>query len=605
MGTRNHIIIALHGEPIMKIRAITLICLAVLSACSPQLNPAPTPQATGGAAASRVTALADSYLAAWREAFPEVNTTNGIPNSRHDRLTDNSAAAELAWQAKEDGWLAELRTIDPATLIGRPEWVTYGLLREELEASTGLRACNYRVWNVSPMTGMLAGYVPLAQQQPVGTDDLRAQALIRWRAFPLLVDGEIANLKEGVRTGYTEPKVNVTRVIASADRLLASTPTASPFFSPASRDSTPAFRQAFERVVTDEISPAVKRYRDYLATGYLPAAREAVAITANPAGAACEAASIRRYTTVEMPAEEIFELGSQLVAKSESTMRAITVAHYGTSDIRAAMRRSRAEQSASFHSREEVVPAVEAILNRVRQAVPRAFDIIPKAALVVEPFPEFQEASQPLANYESPAEDGSRPGLFHVNLRYAMTPGERLRMEGLAFHEGIPGHHFQLAIALERPNVHPLNRYLGNSAFIEGWAIYAETVADELGLFSSDAQRLRWLEDKVYEGATLVMEAGMHAKGWTRQQAIDYELAHTTRTAEQAAIDVDRRIGWPGQGFSYQIGQLEIRRLRTEAEQQLGARFDVRAFHDRVLEDGTVTLPMLRDKITRWLAGMR
>lgn len=585
-------------------RRLLVLC-TLFTACQLQVAPVPTPVSIGNDSAKQVVSIADSYLAAWREAFPEVNTTNGIPNSRHDRLTDNSAAAELAWQAKEDGWLAELRTIDPATLIGRPEWVTYGLLREELEASTGLRACNYRVWNVSPMTGMLAGYVPLAQQQPVGTDDLRAQALIRWRAFPLLVDGEIANLKEGVRTGYTEPKVNVTRVIASADRLLASTPTASPFFSPASRDSTPAFRQAFERVVTDEISPAVKRYRDYLATGYLPAAREAVAITANPAGAACEAASIRRYTTVEMPAEEIFELGSQLVAKSESTMRAITVAHYGTSDIRAAMRRSRAEQSASFHSREEVVPAVEAILNRVRQAVPRAFNIIPKAALVVEPFPEFQEASQPLANYESPAEDGSRPGLFHVNLRYAMTPGERLRMEGLAFHEGIPGHHFQLAIALERPNVHPLNRYLGNSAFIEGWAIYAETVADELGLFSSDAQRLRWLEDKVYEGATLVMEAGMHAKGWTRQQAIDYELAHTTRTAEQAAIDVDRRIGWPGQGFSYQIGQLEIRRLRTEAEQQLGARFDVRAFHDRVLEDGTVTLPMLRDKITRWLAATR
>jgi uncharacterized protein (DUF885 family) len=282
-------------------------------------------------------------------------------------------------------------------------------------------------------------------------------------------------------------------------------------------------------------------------------------------------------------------------------MRTITVARYGTDDIRAAMRRARAEPSASFHSREEVVPAVEAILDRVNRAVPRAFGILPKAALVVEPFPAFQEPSQPLANYEAPAEDGSRPGVFHVNLRYATTPGEKLRMEGLAFHEGIPGHHFQIAIALERPNVHPLNRYLGNSAYVEGWAIYAETVADGLGLFSSDASRLRWLEDKVYEGATLVMEAGMHAKGWTRQQAIDYELARTTRTPEQAAIDVDRRIGWPGQGYSYQVGQLEIRRLRTLAEAQLGSRFDVRAFHDRVLEDGTITLPMLREKISRWL----
>ena len=584
------------------LRPLVLSSLLVASACIPPAAVS-TPADSRGASAPRVVAIADDYLAAWRETFPEVNTSNGIPGARHDRLSDNSAAGDRAWEAKEDRWLAEMRRIDPASLIGRPEWVTYGLLREELEASTGMRACNYRVWNVSPMTGLLAGYVPLAQQQPVGTEDLRAQALARWLTFPHFVDTEIANLREGVRAGYTEPRVNVTRVIESADRLLAGSPTASPFFAPAKADSTPAFRQAYERLVAGEITPAVRRYRDYLANEYLPVARENVSITANPNGAACNAASIRRYTTLEMSADEIFNLGNQLVAKAESTMRTITIARYGTDDIRAAMLRVRDDTSASFHSRGEVVPAAEAILARVRRAVPQAFGILPKAALVVEPFPAFQEPSQPLADYEAPAEDGSRPGVFHVNIAYAMNPGAKLRMEGLAFHEGIPGHHFQLAIAQERPNVHPLNRYLGNSAFAEGWAIYAETVADGLGLFSSDASRLRWLEDKVYEGATLVMEAGMHTKGWTRQQAIDYELAHTTRTPEQAAIDVDRRIGWPGQGYSYQVGQLEIRRLRTEAERKLGPKFDVRAFHDRVLEDGTITLPMLRDKIARWLAA--
>jgi len=582
-----------------------IVASAPLLGCTPSVTPTSTIGPAAGTPAQRVIAIADDYLARWRETFPEVNTVNGIPGSRHDRLTDNSAAAEKAWQAKEDRWLAQLRTIDPSTLIGRPEWVTYGLLREELEASTAMRVCNFRVWNVSPMIGMIAGYAPLAVQQPVGTEDLRAQALTRWHSFPHYVDTEIANLREGVRAGYTEPKVNVQRVIESADRLLDVAPTASPFFTPARTDSTPAFRQSFERMVIDEIDPAIRRYRDYLANEYLPAARENVSITANPNGAACNSASIRRYTTLDLTPDQVYDLGVQLVARAESTMRAITVARYGTGDVREAMRRARAEPSASFHSREEVVPAVEEILARVRAAVPRAFGILPKAALVVEPFPAFQEPSQPLANYEAPAEDGTRPGVFHVNLAYATTPGEKLRMEGLAFHEGIPGHHFQLAIALERPNVHPLNRYLGNSAFIEGWAIYAETVADALGLFSSDASRLRWLEDKVYEGATLAMEAGIHAKGWTRQQAIDYELAHTTRTPQQAAIDVDRRIGWPGQGYSYQVGQLEIRRLRDEAERTRGARFDPRAFHDRVLEDGTITLPMLRDKIARWLAATK
>jgi uncharacterized protein (DUF885 family) len=584
-------------------RSALLASLTVALACTPPATVRPSGDSRSLLTAQHVVGIANEYLAAWREAVPEINTYNGIPGARHDRLSDNSAAADRAWEAREDRWLTEIRQIDPASLIGRPEWVTYGLLREELEANIGMRACNFRVWNVSPMTGLLAGYGPLAQQQPVGTDDLRAQALARWHSFPHFVDTEIANLREGVRAGYTEPKVNVTRVIRSADQILAESPTTSPFYAPAKADSTPAFRQAYQRLVADEITPAVRRYRDFLANEYLPVARENVSITAIPNGAACNAASIRRYTTLDMPVDQIFDLGTQLVAKAESTMRVITIAHYGTSDIRAAMLRARADSSASFHSREEVVPAAEAILARVRRVVPQVFDILPKAPLVVEPFPAFQEASQPLADYESPAEDGSRPGVFHVNIAYAMNPGERLRMEGLAFHEGIPGHHFQLAIAQELPNVHPLNRYLGNSAYVEGWAIYAETVADGLGLFSSDASRLRWLEDKVYDGATLVMEAGMHAKGWTRQQAIDYELAHTTRSPAQAAIDVDRRIGWPGQGYSYQIGQLEIRRLRTEAERKLGPKFDVRAFHDRVLEDGTITLPMLRDKITRWLAA--
>ena len=586
-------------------RSLAVASLIAAVACATQPSVAPAPDTRGATEARQVLAIADDYLAAWREAFPEVNTYNGIPGARHDRLSDTSPAAERAWWAKEDTWLVELRRIDPASLIGRPEWVTYGLLREELEASTGMRACSYRVWNVSPMIGIFASYPPLAQQQPVGTEDLRQQALARWRTFPRFVDTEIANLREGLRTGYSEPKVNVRRVIDAADRLIAMTPTTSPFFAPAKADSTPAFRRAYERLVADEITPAVRRYRDYLANEYLPAAREAVAITANPNGAACNAASIRRYTTVQLSPDEVFVLGIQLVAQAESSMRVITRARYGTDDIRAAMLRARAEPSASFRTREEVVPAVDSILDRVRRVVPRMFGILPKAPLVVEPFPAFQEPSQPIANYESPAEDGTRPGVFHVNLRYATTPGEKLRMEGLAFHEGIPGHHFQLAIALERPNVHSLNRYLSNSAYAEGWAIYSEIVADDLGLFSSEATRLRWLEDKVYEGATLVMEAGMHAKGWTRQQAIDYELAHTTRTPEQAAIDVDRRIGWPGQGYSYQVGQLEIRKLRAEAERRLGSRFDVRAFHDRVLEDGTITLPMLRDKIARWLAATR
>jgi uncharacterized protein (DUF885 family) len=218
----------------------------------------------------------------------------------------------------------------------------------------------------------------------------------------------------------------------------------------------------------------------------------------------------------------------------------------------------------------------------------------------VEPYPAFQEPSVPMGQYLRAALDDSRPGIYRVNLYLATKPGARLEIDRLTFHEGVPGHHFQLAIAQERQNVHPVTRFLSNSAFTEGWGIYSERLADEMGLYTSDAERLNDLEGMIYGYSTLVMETGMHTKGWSRDQAIQYELAHTTRSAEQAALDVDRRIGWPGQGLSYMLGYLEIQRLRGLAQHEQGDHFDIKAFHDRVLEDGSVTLAMLREKLERW-----
>ena len=554
-------------------------------------------------AMQRVNTVADEYLKGWLAAFPELNTYFGIPGARHDGLQDRSATAERAWQRREDGWLAQLRTIDVSALDHRPEWVTYGLLREELEASLRYRTCRTRIWTVSPLAGWQADYSDLAELQPVGTPALRQQALERWRGLPTLIDTEIANLREGVRAGYTEPKVNVQRVIGGMDKLLATPDTASPFFSPGARDSTREFRAAFARLVSSQIVPALRRYRDYLATEYLPAAREAITATANPNGAACYRAAIRRFTTLDLRGEDVHELGLREVAAAESTMRAIAEHAYHTSDTRALLQRLRADTAFSIVPRDRVIPAIDSILARAWGAVPQWFALQPRAKVTVQPFPDFQELAVPLGEYISPALDGSRPGIYRVNLYLATKPGARLSFDNLTFHEAVPGHHFQIAIAMERERVHPLTRYLGNSAFTEGWGIYSEALAHEMGLYGSDATWLKDLEDHVYTAATLVMETGMHVRGWSRQQAIDYELAHTTRSAEQAAIDVDRRIGLLGQGLSYIVGDLEIVRLRKAAERALGGRFDIRTFHDRVLEDGSITLGMLRQKIERWLAA--
>jgi uncharacterized protein (DUF885 family) len=546
-------------------------------------------------------AVADDYLRARLAAFPEFATQLGLPGAKHDRLRDHSAGAERAWRKQEDAVLARLKRIDPPALERRGDRVTYGILLEELESSVRLRACNNRLWTVHPLTGWQALYAGVAQQQPVGTSAFRAQALTRWRGLPQVVDDEIANLKEGVRRGYTAPAVNVRRVIAGLDKVLEAAPTASPFYSPATRDSTAEFRTAFERLAGGPIRAAARRYRDYLANDYLPRARADISVTALPRGEECYRAAIRRYTTLDLEADELHQIGLRELAAAETNAAEISRRSFGSADYRSVLARMNDDPKYTVASRDAVIPLADSIIARAQAAAPKWFGILPSAKVAVEPFPEFQEPSVPMGQYLRAALDGSRPGIYRVNLYLATKPGGRLEMDRLAFHEAVPGHHFQTAIAQERIGAHPVARYLFNSAFSEGWAIYAERVADEMGLYASEADRLKDLEGIIYGFATVVMETGMHAKGWTRQQAIEFETTHTSRTEEQAALDVDRRIGWPGQGLSYHVGYLEIRRLRALAEDRLGDHFDVRAFHDRVLEDGSVPLGLLREKIERWV----
>ncbi|HET8624584.1 MAG TPA: DUF885 domain-containing protein [Gemmatimonadales bacterium] len=545
-------------------------------------------------------AIADEYLRARFAAFPEFATQLGLPGARHDRVRDRSAAAEAAWRKQENRFLAQVRTID-ASALNRTDRVTHAILVEELESSVRLRACNNRLWTVSPLTGWQAFYAGLAQQQPVGTPAYRQQTLTRWNALPRVVDTEIANLKEGVQRGYTAPAVNVRRVLEGLDKILEGDAAASPFYSPAARDSNTAFRAALTRVSAGPIAAALRRYRDYLQNEYLPRARADISITALPDGETCYRSALRRFTTVDVDGAELHAMGLRELAAAESAATDLSRRAFGNPDYRAVLAGMNDDPKYTFPSRGAVIPQTDSIIAKAWAAAPKWFGILPKAPVKVEPFPAFEERSVPAGQYLRAAIDGSRPGIYRINLYLFTKPGGRLEADRLAFHEAVPGHHFQLAIAQERTGVHPLTRYLSNSAFTEGWGIYAERIADEMGLYASDADRLKDLEGMVYSFATVVMETGMHVKGWSREQAIAFETTHTSRSEEQAALDVDRRIGWPGQGLSYPVGYIEIRRLRELAETRLGERFDVRTFHDRVLEDGSIPLGLLRAKIESWL----
>ncbi|MBW3656662.1 MAG: DUF885 domain-containing protein, partial [Gemmatimonadetes bacterium] len=554
-------------------------------------------------AAAQVGRIADAYVAAYFEAFPHQSTLLGVAGGPDDRLPDISAAARARWEAVQDRTLAELEAVDTTAVApGSAAAVTHGFLRELIGNARGFRACQTELWNVSPTwTGWQSEFSNLTDAQPVATPAQRDAAHRRYAALPRYLEQETANLREGLGRGYSAPKGNVRAVIRQMDALLAAPVAESPFVAMAP-DTAREFRARMEALETGAIRPAIRRYRDFLASEYLPRARDAVGVAANPDGAACYRAAVRHHATVAMSPEEVHRIGLEQMATIRAEMREIARRSFGSEDVGAVLQSLRTDPRYTFTSREQKLAAARAALERARAAVPRWFGLLPKADVVVEPVAAFAEESAPGGFYNPPAEDGSRPGIYYINL-YQAAGSPRAGLESTAFHETYPGHHLQGGIALERRELHPAQRYFYLSGFGEGWGLYSERLADEMGLFGSDVDRMGLLSNEALRAARLVVDAGMHALGWSRQQAIDYMLQNTAESEASVTAEVDRYIAVPGQATSYMLGNLEIRRLREHAKARLGERFDIREFHDRVLEDGAVPLMMLRAKIERWVAG--
>ena len=549
----------------------------------------------------RVTQLADAYLAAYFDRNPDQVTVYGVPGRPHERLPDNSLQALAAWRAKEDSWLTEAHAIAPSSVTAPSLRATHAILADALEGSVGARVCRSELWNVSQMTGWQVQFGYLVTIQPVNSESARHDALARWGALVKYLDVEIANLREGLRQGFSAPKLNVRIVMAQLDSLiggLADPAGGSPFLSPAVRDSSPEFKSAFTQLASSQLLPAFRKYREFLEREYLPAAREAIGISAHPEGLECYDASVRLFSSLPMPAKEVHELGLRQMDTLMAEMRTVAGRSFQTADVPAVLEKLRTDRSYMFTSRQELIGYSEAALARAKAAAPSWFGLLPKADVTIRPYPEYREKNGS-GEYNPPAEDGSRPGLFYISA-YQAEKKSRAVAESTAFHETIPGHHLQSAIALERTDAHPIGRYLYNSGYAEGWGLYAERLADEMKLYSSDLDRMGMLSSQAFRAARLVVDSGIHTMRWNRQQAIDYMQAHCAEEADDLASEVDRYIIFPGQATSYMLGMLEILRAREEAERRLGPAFVVKAFHDRVLEHGAVPLTFLNAKIRSW-----
>lgn len=569
--------------------------------------------AVASSPAVRVVQLAEEYTRGFFDFFPELETYYGLPGSRHDRLHDGSSDARRRWRAKEDSWSAQLAAVDPAKLE-ESEWVTYqflrealdygGFLRESLETGRETRICRRELWSLDHSSGWTGFFYPaVAAAQPVGTPERRAQALARWRAFPRLVDQEIQNLREGRREGYTAPRRTVQLVISQIDGVLQAAVSGSPFYSPAVRDGDARFVQQWTSVVSEQIHPALRRYRDFLRADYLPGARESIGASALPRGDRCYRALLRRFTTLDLSPEALRAAGLEELDRIANEERTIVERSFRTADVASVRRQLQSDSKYFFRTREEMAAVARGAMDRSRRAMVNWVGLLPKSSIVLDPYLPAEEGSAGNGAYLPPSRDGTRPGRFRVNFGDAERR-RRATLEVLTFHESLPGHHLQEAVALERDGALPLTRHFYTTAFNEGWAVYAERLAGEMGLYSTDLDRLGMLDFQARRAVRLVVDPGLHAFGWSRDEAIDFMARYLAEPREFIAGEVDEYIASPGFATPYMIGAREIARLRREAEQALGPRFDIRAFHSRVLGWGAGPLPMLSESVSRWLRGL-
>jgi uncharacterized protein (DUF885 family) len=576
-------------------RRLALAAVFSFVACTPA---SPAHDAASVSDSATMQKLGDDVVALMFERFPERPEGLRWPRAAHDALPDDSIAGVASRDAREDALVARLRTIDPAKLDARAS-LAYALADEILRDSVATRVCKNELFALNPIYGWQSRWPTLAQIQVLGTPELRAAALARFGKVPAYADAQIANLREGMRVGHVAAKPVVAAVLDQVEKLAAD-PDHSPYLALTEQDSDPAFKANVDHLVRNAITPAIARYRDFLANEYMPRAREKVGVDANPNGAACYRAMLRQFTTLDLEPAKVHATGLAQLATIEAEIKALAEKSFGTSDVKALLTKLRTDPQYLYKDRNDMTAQANATLARARSAMSRAFNLMPKSDIRVEPIPAFQEKTAS-AHYLPAALDGSRPAAFRIRL-YMAEKQSRAAGEAIAFHEAIPGHHQQVAIAGERTELPDIARFPIISGYNEGWALYAERLADELGLYSSDVDRIGMLSTASWRAVRLVVDTGMHALGWDRARAIEMMLAHTTMSPDQAAAEIDRYIAWPGQATSYMIGYLEIRAMRDRAEKALGPRFDLKAFHDRVLENGVVPLPLLAKNVDAWIA---
>lgn len=589
----------------MKHYLIIAATLLVLAGCGEQKQ-----------AAQNVIPLDSLYKGYHEERlklFPLDATIAG--DNRYNDLLPNVLTAEFRQQVRDffSSYRDKLMAYDKNSL-SENDRMNYDVLLWECDiAMEGLKYKDYllpvnQFWSQHLLIGQLASGSSI---QPFKTVKDYDDWLSRLDAYVAWCDTAIVNMKKGVKEGYQLPTPLVEKTIPQFAAMDHGPVTEHLYYTPIknlpttfSADDKARLTKAYEEIITNKIIPAHENVKTYLQREYLPASRKSAGIDALPDGKAYYSFLIKLYTTTNMTADEVFALGKSEVDRISAEMEAIKTQVGFKGDLKAFFDHLRQrKQLMPFTKPEQVIANFNAIHEKMKPNLAKLFDKTPKTGFEVRRTEAFREASAS-AEYTAGSQDGSRPGIFYVPIP-DVKKYNVLGDEDLFLHEAIPGHHYQIMLQMENTSLPDFRRILNYSAYAEGWALYTESLGKELGLYTDPYQYFGMLSGEMHRAIRLVVDAGMHTQGWTREQAIQYSKDHEAEPEESIIAEIERYMAIPGQALSYKIGQLKIRELRTKAEKELGDKFNIAQFHNQVLDAGCVPLQVLEDKINRWIDSVK
>jgi uncharacterized protein (DUF885 family) len=549
--------------------------------------------------------LAAIAVDAWEhrlEESPGLCTNLGLDRGL-DRLDERGPTARARRERALEALRLRVEALPPDALEGEDRLTRSILVRSLSESLEALTHHGWE-WSLDPLMGAHLEPQALVGKHPLRTPaDARALEA-RFAAVPALLSQHVGDLKEGLESGRVAPKVALARVVAQLKAFLATPPESTSFGRVAGRlptewtERASLARALMERLERD-IRPAYASFLAFLEGAYAGRARSTAGVGAIPGGEAAYAFAVRRHTTTTLSPDRIHRLGAEELERNEAEMLAVARETGWTGELPEFLKSIGADRRFRLSTRDEVLDRYRAIAARAQARLPEAFSRLPERGYEVRPIEDWREKDSPAAYYERPSVRGDRAGIFYANT-HAPEAWPTFDMEALTFHEAVPGHHLQIALASELEGLPEIRKHASFTAYVEGWAHYAERLADEMGLYSTPYDRIGMLAAQAWRAARLVVDTGMHSLGWSRDEALRTMRRVRSGPENDLVNEVDRYIVWPGQALAYKVGQRTIVDLRERARRRLGDRFKLAAFHDEVLRHGALPLSLLEDVIRLW-----